>query len=95
MVRRLDGARKRSRYKMKKNQKTKGKISVTRFFQEFKEGEKAILKAEPAYQRGMYPLKFHGATGTITGRKGNCYELGIKDGKAKTLVVHPVHLKRI
>lgn len=94
MVRRLDGARKKSRQKMTKSQKTKGKISISNFFREFKEGEKAVLKAEPAYQKGIYPLKFHGKIGIIKNKKGNCYEVSVKDGKEKILVVHPVHLRK-
>ncbi len=94
MVRRLDGARKRSRHKMQKSRKAKGKVSVTRFFQEFKEGDKAVLNAEPAYQKGIYPLQFHGKTGTVKGKKGRCYRLDLKDGKIKALVVHPIHLKK-
>jgi len=94
MVKRFDGARKRSRHKMTKALRRKGKISLTNYFQEFKEGEKAILKAEPAYQKGMYPLKFHGKIVTVGSRKGRCYETVINEGKQKTLIVHPVHLKK-
>jgi len=94
MVRRLDGARKRSRHKMQKSQRTKGKISITKYFQEFKEGDRAMLKAEPAVQKGIYPLKFHGKSGVIKNKKGNCYEVSVNDGKEKTIIVHPVHLRK-
>jgi len=95
MVKRLDGARKRSRHKMKKALGSKGKISITKYFQEFKEGDKAVLKAEPAYQNGMYPLKFHGKICVVSGKRGKCYEVTIRDGKQKTLLVHPVHLIKV
>ena len=95
MVRRLDGARKGSRYKMQKSQRKKGKISITQYFKEFKEGEKAVLKAEPAYQKGMYPLKFHGKSGVVRQKRGSCYEVGVNDGKEKTILVHPVHMKKV
>jgi len=94
MVRRLDGARKKSRHKMQKPRRAKGKISITSYFQEFNEGEKVVLKAEPAYQKGIYPLKFHGKTGLVMRRRGACYELAVSDGKGKTVIVHPVHLKK-
>ncbi len=95
MVKRLDGARKRSRHKMKKALGSKGKISLTNYFQEFKTGDRAVLKAEPAYQKGSYPLKFHGRICVVGDRRGKCYEVLIADGgKKKTLLVHPVHLIR-
>jgi len=96
MVKRLDGARKRSRHKMKKAFGSRGKISLTNYFQEFKKGDSAVLKAEPAYQNGIYPLKFHGRICVVEARRGKCYEVMIKDGgKKKTLLVHPVHLIKV
>ena len=95
MVRRLGGARKRSRHKMKKGPGMKGKVSITKYFQEFREGDKVVLKAEPSYHKGMYPLKFHGKACVVAGKKGRCYELTIRDGKKKTLLVHPVHLIKV
>ena len=95
MVTRIGGARKRSRHKMKKERRKKGKISMTNYFQELKKGDKVVLKAEPAYQKGMYCLRFHGKIATVGSRVGKCYEVSIKDGKMKKLVVHPVHLKKV
>ncbi len=95
MVTRLAGSRKRSRKKMKKSFRTRGKISLTKYFQEFKKGDSVSLKAEPAYQKGLYNLRFHNKVGVVSGKKGKCYEVMIKDGgKLKKLIVHPVHLRR-
>jgi ribosomal protein L21E len=95
MVTRLAGGRKRSRKKMKKSFRTRGKISLTRYFQEFKKGDSVSLKAEPAYQKGLYNLRFHNKVGVVSGKKGACYEVMIKDGgKPKKLIIHPVHLRR-
>jgi len=95
MVRRLDGARKRSRHKMKKALRDKGKVGLTRYLKEFKAGDKAVLKAEPSLHTGMYPLKFHGRIVTIGSKTGKCYEVFISDGKRKVLNVHPVHLRKV
>lgn len=96
MVQRKGGARRKSRSKMKKPIRKKGKISITKYFQEFKEGDKVALKAEPAVQKGMYCLRFHGKQGIVKKQVGRCYEVAVKDfTKEKTVVVHPVHLKRI
>ncbi|HLD11054.1 MAG TPA: 50S ribosomal protein L21e [Candidatus Nanoarchaeia archaeon] len=89
------GFRSNTRRKLAKSKREKGKISITRFYQKFNEGEKVYLVAEPAYQNGMYHPRFHGKSGSIINKRGKCYEVEIKDGNAKKLmIVHPVHLKR-
>ena len=48
------------------------------------------------YQKGMYFPRYHGMVGEVKGKKGNCYNIAIKDhNKDKLLIVHPVHLKKI
>ncbi len=95
MAKRIGGLRRKTRYKFKKERRAKGKISLTRYFQSFKEGDKVFLDVEPAVQKGMYYPRFMGRTGTIKGKRGECYEIYVNDfGKEKTLVVHPVHLKK-
>ena len=95
MTKRIGGFRRKTRSKLRKTPRTKGKISLTKYFQEFNVNEKVILNAEPGYQKAMYHPRFHGKPGTIIGKQGNCYIIKIKDGgKSKELIVHPVHLKR-
>lgn len=96
MVKRIGKGRRKTRHAMRKNIRKKGKISISSYFQEFKEGDKVALKAEPAVQKGMYFRRFHGQTGIIKGKTGKCYEVMLKDrGKQKMLIVHPVHLKKV
>lgn len=95
MAKRVGSFRRKTRSKLKKPARAKGKISIRKFFQKFKEGDTVYLKAEPAVQKGMYFPRFHGRAGVITGKKGKCYVMSIKDGnKKKTLIVHPIHLKK-
>ncbi|MFH0875770.1 MAG: 50S ribosomal protein L21e [archaeon] len=95
MTQRHGGFRSKTRQKLSKNYKTKGKISITKFFQTFEVGDKVVLKAEPAIQKGMYYPRFHGNSGIITGKQGNCYTVSMKDKhKVKELIVHPVHLRK-
>lgn len=78
---------------MTKPIRTKGKVSLRKMLQTFKEGEKVVLKAEPGIQKGLYFRRFHGTTGVIIKKLNTCYEVAIKDqNKAKTVIVHPVHL---
>jgi len=96
MTKRIGGFRRKTRNKLRKNIRAKGKISLTRYFQELSLNDKVLLKAEPSIQKGMYYPRYHGKPGIIKNKIGSCYEVLIKDGKKeKTLIVHPVHLRKI
>ena len=96
MTTRKGGFRRKTRYKLSKPIRNKGKISQRRFFQNLEVGEKVTLAAEPAYQKGMYYPRFHGKVGTVKSKVGQCYNVAIKDhDKDKLLIVHPVHLKKL
>lgn len=95
MVKRTGKSRRKTRDIFKKRVKEKGKISLTKYFQDFKVGDKVILKAEPAYQRGIYFQRYHGVNGIVKGKRGSCCIVEINNlGKLKSLIIHPVHLKR-
>ena len=94
-MRRVGGFRRKTRSLFKKNFRDKGKISIRRFFQKLVVGDKVHIVSGPAYQQGMYDPKFYGRVGVISGMQGKCYLVDIKEGsKAKTLIVHPIHLKK-
>ena len=96
MVTRIGGFRRKSRAKLRKNIREKGKLSLTRYFQEFQVGDRVALKADSGIQKGMYFPRFHGKAGIVKGKQGACYEVLINDlGREKLLIIHPVHLKRI
>lgn len=96
MVKRIGGIRRKTRYKFRKQKRSRGKISMTRYLQSFNVGDKVGLGVEPAVQKGMYHPRFMGTIGTVSGKRGRCYEVRINDsGKEKTLIVHPVHLKKV
>lgn len=96
MAKRVGGFRRKTRNKLKKHVRDSGKIPIRKFFQDFKSGDDVLLKAEPAVQSGMYFPRFHGKTGVVQGKRGRCYEVRIKDGnKKKSLIVHPVHLRKV
>jgi len=96
MVKRIGSSRRKTRKKFGKKIRRKGKISVLNYFQSYKIGDRVSLKVESSMQKGMYHPRFYGGIGTIKGKKGKCYEISIKDkNKQKTLIVHPVHLRRV
>ncbi|MBI4154609.1 50S ribosomal protein L21e [Candidatus Woesearchaeota archaeon] len=90
------GSRRKSRSKLRKNIRDRGKISITRYLQEFKSGDKVLLDAEPAIQKGMYHPRYHSLAGIIINKRGNAYEVKINDnGKDKNIFVRSVHLRGI
>ena len=96
MVKRVHSLMNKSRQKLSKSIRQSSRVRIRTFLQSFKEGEKVALKADSSYQRGMYHLRFHGKTGLIVGTNGTCYKVKIRDfQKEKTLIVHPVHLKKV
>jgi ribosomal protein L21E len=96
MVRRMGGSRRKGRSRMIKPASAKGKISLRRFLQELSVGDRVALKAESAYQKGLYFKRFHGRIAQVTRKQGFCYEVSFKDGsKTKRIIVHPVHLKKV
>jgi large subunit ribosomal protein L21e len=87
--------KRKTRGKLSKEFRTKGKISIRNYFQHFKNGDKVVLKAEPAIAKGMYYPRFHGKNALVIGKQGDCYQVLIKDGgKEKMIIVHPIHLMR-
>lgn len=95
MVKRIGGIRRKTRYKFRKEKRSKGKISITRYFQSFNVGDRVYLGVESAVQKGMYHPRFMGKSGVIKGKRGRCYEVAINDlGKEKILIAHPVHLRK-
>ena len=95
MAKRIGTIRRKTRHKLSKKTRKKGKISLTAYFQKFKQGDKVVLKAESAVQKGMYHPNYYGKSGVVRGKKGRCYVIAVKDrSKQKLLIVHPSHLKK-
>lgn len=96
MAKRTGRLRRKSRSKFRKTPREKGKISVSKYFQKFNVKDKVQLLANTTYQKSLYHPRFHGKHGVIKSKRGNCYEVIIKDfKKEKTLIIHPIHLKKV
>ena len=95
MVKRIGGRKRKARHKLSKNVSLKGKIKISEYLKELNNGDKVQVLLEPAVHKGCYHLKFYGKRGIVNGKEGECYKVLIKDfKKEKTLIVHPVHLKK-
>ena len=95
MAKRIGSTQRKTRYKYTQHYRQRGKLSLGRFFQEFAEGDKVNLITNPMVQEGRFFRRFHGMTGTISGKRGFCYRVEIQDGhKDKPAFVIPIHLKK-
>ena len=96
MVKRIGSRRRKTRMQVTKAPGQRGKISLSKYFAKFNNGQKVVLKLEPSVAGGLYFHRFHGKIGTIDGMQGKCYFVKITDGhKEKRLIVHPVHMKMV
>jgi len=96
MAKRIGSTRRKTRQIFSKSKKQRGKISIAKLFKEYKNGDKVVLKAEPSVQKGLYFRRFHGKVGVVREKKGSCYEVVVKDfKKEKSLIVNPVHMKKV
>jgi len=96
MTTRKGGARRKTRHLMTKNYRKKGKISLTKYFQAFKIGDRVVVKPEPSYQKGFCHRRYFGKNAVVSKKQGSCYELTLNiNRKPKKLLMHPIHLKKV
>ncbi len=96
MVKRSRGIRSKSRHILRKKPRNRGISSITRALQQFGEGDLVSIVLDPSFHRGMPHVRFHGHTGTVEGKQGESYLVGINVGKKhKTLIVRAEHLRRV
>jgi len=89
------GFRSRTRKKLSKKARMRGKVTLTKMLQTFDIGERVIIKHEPAIHKGMPHPRYKNKVGVIIGKQGKVYKIKISDnGKVKCLLAHPVHLEK-
>jgi len=75
--------------------RTKGKLQLSRYFQELKTGD-AVAVVREASIKSNFPVRLQGRTGVVEGKRGKTYIIKIKDqNKEKKFLVEPIHLKKI
>ncbi|MFZ3148433.1 MAG: 50S ribosomal protein L21e [Methanothrix sp.] len=85
--------RKKSRDKLSRTVRARGKSSVVKAIQEFDTGAMVHVIIDPSIHKGMPHPRFHGKTGEVVGKRGRAFVLKITDGDAtKTLITLPEHL---
>ncbi|MDP2925269.1 MAG: 50S ribosomal protein L21e [Nanoarchaeota archaeon] len=79
----------------RKQLRDRGKIKLSNYFQEFKEGERVAVVRELA-MNPKFPKQIQGRSGVILEKRGNSYIVKINDlNKEKHYIIHPVHLRRL
>ena len=78
----------------RKKVRTKGKLKLSRYFQNLKIGERVSIVRELSQKTG-FPKTIQGRTGIIEEKRGRCYVVKVKLGKNKRFIIHPVHLKKL
>jgi large subunit ribosomal protein L21e len=95
MVVRSRGSRSKTRSKLKKKNRERSTVPITRALQTFEIGETVHIVIDPAYQKGAPHPKWHGKTGKIIEKRGRAYLVQIHDKRSeKTLIADPIHLKK-
>ncbi|MEK6935515.1 MAG: 50S ribosomal protein L21e [Nanoarchaeota archaeon] len=78
-----------------KSQREHGKLKLSNYFQEFKDGDRVAVIRELLVQP-KFPAKIQGRSGRIVGKRGDSYLVNMKDlNKEKLYIIHPVHLKKL
>jgi len=78
-----------------KNIRDKGKLKFSKYFQEFKEGDRVAVVKELSV-KSSFPKRLQGRTGVIERKQGKTYFVKINEmKKEKKFLIEPVHLKKI
>ena len=79
-----------------KRLRQKGKLSLTKYFQQFSKGDTVAIVRNLTVQRPGFPSRMQGRTGVVLSKRGNSYVVAIKDfSREKSYIVRPVHLQKI
>jgi len=92
--RKAKGYRSKTRSLLRKKPRERGKIGLSQILQEYKPGERVVVKINPTVHGGMPHRRYHGRVGVIMDKRGGAYVVNVTQGKAiKEIIVRPEHLK--
>lgn len=79
----------------RKKVRTRGKLQLSRYFQEFEKGDSVAVLRERSVNSN-FPKRIQGRTGSVEGKRGRVYMIKIKDqNKEKRFLIEPIHLKKM
>lgn len=78
-----------------KSMREKGKLKLSRYFQELKAGDRVSVNLEKSLQPSI-PQRMQGRTGVVEGKRGKAVIVKIKDqNKEKIFLIEPIHLIKL
>ncbi|MFP4006169.1 MAG: 50S ribosomal protein L21e [Candidatus Hadarchaeia archaeon] len=90
------GKRSKTRQKLQKGPRSRGKVYSQNVVQSYPKGSKATIKINPDTPEGQPHPKFHGRTGVIKRKQGKSYIIAVKDGNGeKEIITRPEHLVKV
>lgn len=82
------GYRNKCRKKHRKKVRERGLGSIEKYLIDYEINDKVDIITDPSqHKRGMPHRRYHGQTGVILGIRGRCYEVEVKLGKSKKLLI--------
>lgn len=89
------GYRNKTRKRHRKNVRDRGLGSIEKYLVDYEINNKVdIITDSSQHKRGMPHRRFHGLTGTVIGKRGRCYEVQVKLGNSKKiLIIGKEHLR--
>jgi ribosomal protein L21E len=79
----------------RKSVRTRGKLQLSKYFQEFAKGDNVAVVKENAIQSKVSE-RLQGKTGVVEEQRGSAYVIRINDqSKEKRFIIAPIHLKKI
>ena len=81
--------------KRTKRVRQRGKIKLSEYFKELKDGDRVTVISELSVMP-KFPKTLQGRSGKIAGKRGASYIVKLNDmNREKTYIIHPVHLRKL
>jgi large subunit ribosomal protein L21e len=95
LVKRSKGYRRRTRQLLRKKPRERGLKPLGYMLTEYGVGDKVVIRIDSATHNGQPHRRYHGKIGTVMGKRGKAYVVGVQvGGKIKQVIALPEHLKK-
>jgi len=79
----------------RKKMKTHGKLSLSQYFKELKEGDRVAIVREQSLNPA-FPKRIQGNSGIVVGKKGSaCIVQAYDRNELKNYIIKPMHLRKL
>lgn len=82
------GYRNKTRKRYRKKPREKGLGSIEKYLADYEINDKVDIIADPSqHKRGLPHRRYQGKTGVIVGKRGRCFEIEVKLGNSKKMLI--------